>query len=150
MRAPIEKPTIKFPTKPLPTPIGCIPGSDALTQYVDAKAHAKLDTNHDGQLNRDEFNAGLSPIEKIFDGGDAKFDRYDKDNNGYVSKDEYHAGKQADRNSSLQLPPIHMPPPNQAPLPPGILLQGPKPDAPVEFPTNSDPNGPQFHGMKAE
>jgi hypothetical protein len=97
MRAPIEKPTIKFPTKPLPN-LG-----EQLMKAVDNAQHAKLDTNHDGQLNRDEFDAGNSPIVNAL-GGDQKFDRYDKDNDGYVSKDEYHTGKTADRASTMHLP----------------------------------------------
>jgi hypothetical protein len=53
-----------------------------------------LDKDNNDQLNRDEFDAGRSPLAKAVDPG--KFGRYDKDNDGYVSRDEYHAGKQAE------------------------------------------------------
>jgi hypothetical protein len=101
MRAPINKPILTIPPKPLPTPPVNFPGCGQ--DYVQQQAIEKLKNNFefsgldkDGndQLNRDEFDAGRSPLAKAIDPG--KFGRYDKDNDGYVSRDEYHAGKQAE------------------------------------------------------
>lgn len=108
------KPFPKPLPKPLPAPVpgqtpgptGCIPPTPISVPFLDMKRHEQLDTNDDGNLNRDEFNAGLNGLEKFI--GDKKFDGYDKDDNGYVSQDEYVAGKKQDRESRLQLPIINV------------------------------------------
>jgi hypothetical protein len=110
------KPFPKPIPKPLPAPVpmpgehpgptGCIPPQPISLPFLDMKRHQALDENNDGNLNRDEFNAGLNGLEKLV--GDKKFDGYDKDDNGYVSQDEYLEGKKKDRESRLQLPIINV------------------------------------------
>lgn len=101
MRAPINKPILTIPPKPLPVPPVNFPGcgQDHVQQMAIEKlknnlAFSGLDKDNNDQLNRDEFDAGRSPLAKAVDPG--KFGRYDKDNDGYVSRDEYHAGKQSE------------------------------------------------------
>lgn len=78
-------------------PIGCFPHPPIkpdFDKFFDDKAVDAKDANHDGKLNRDEFDKGEGIVEQFT--GD-KFDRYDKDNDGYVTKDEYHEARENER-----------------------------------------------------
>jgi hypothetical protein len=64
-------------------------------KIIDAAKVEKADANKDDKLNADEFKQTQSGLEQFTDRD--KFDRYDSDNDGYVTKDEFHKGAEGDR-----------------------------------------------------
>jgi hypothetical protein len=101
MRAPINKPILTPIPKPLPVPPVNFPGcgQDHVQQMAIEKLKNNLefsgkDQDGNDQLNRDEFD-GASKY--LFKHDPTRFGRFDQDNDGYVSRDEYHAGKQAEK-----------------------------------------------------
>lgn len=76
---PLEPGLIRpFPPRPV----------DPMAQ-ADRAAHAMMDVNADGQLNRDEWVRSGRPEDT--------FDAYDRNGDGAVSADEYVAGRKAER-----------------------------------------------------
>lgn len=86
-------------------------------RVVDEFSFLIRDKNHDGVLEREEFDEGRSMYDKLSDPG--RFDRYDSDGDGVVTRDEFIAGRAADRaeeadSMAAQAPigvnDIHLPP----------------------------------------
>lgn len=111
----------KLPPRPLPTP----PGGDDKPGGLHPHPHPhplppipihpkpkdktfdEKDANHDGKLNADEFNDGRGLIDKIKD--PKKFDRYDTDNDGYVTKKENAIGHLRDAFKDLKKSKVDLP-----------------------------------------
>ena len=113
MARPDPKPFPNLPPKPLPQPLPGPVGPEAPhcppPPPKPGSFEAK-DANHDGKLNADEFNEGRGLIDKLKDPD--KFDRYDADNDGYVTAKENFSGQLHDafgtinKKSGLDLPGI--------------------------------------------
>ena len=103
----------KMPPRPLPQPPvlddKCPPGHHHHPGPINPKEPSfdAKDKNDDGKLNADEFNDGRGVIDKLTDPD--KFDRYDADNDGYVTKQENFSGQIRDsigefKRSKVDLP----------------------------------------------
>lgn len=64
-------------------------------RVIDEFSFLIRDKNHDGVLEREEFDEGRSVYDKNADPD--RFDRYDTDGDGVVTRDEFLAGREADR-----------------------------------------------------
>lgn len=96
MAKPDPKPFPSLPPKPLPQPLPgpFEPGTPHCPTPPKPGSFEAKDQNGDGKLNADEFNEGRSLIDKLKDPD--KFDRYDADNDGYVTQKENFAGQLRD------------------------------------------------------
>lgn len=77
-----------FKPKPLPKPPEQKPPMERKDDF------AKKDANGDDKLNADEFNQDRGLLDKLTD--PKKFDRYDADNDGYVTRGENTLGQVKD------------------------------------------------------
>ena len=84
-------------------------------RVVDEFSFLIRDKNHDGVLERDEFDEGRSVFDKLAD--PERFERYDTDGDGVVTREEFLAGRATDRSSEAE---AQSPAgPNDIPLLPG-------------------------------
>lgn len=123
-----------LPPRPLPTlppvlPDPHSPGCHTPIKPPPSEFDVK-DKNDDGKLNADEFNEGRGLIDKLTD--PKKFDRYDADNDGYVTKKENFSGELRDaimdhKISKVGLPDWKGPKLAGAPKDPGAASD-PKPE----------------------
>ena len=109
MARPDPKPFPNLPPKPLPQPPGGPDAPHCPPPPPKPGSFEAKDANGDGKLNADEFNEGRGLIDKLKDPD--KFDRYDGDNDGYVTKDENAIGQLKDaigsfKKSGMDLPGI--------------------------------------------
>lgn len=68
---------------------------DSYDKVVDEFSFLIRDKNHDGVLEREEFDEGRSEFDILADPN--RFDRYDLDGDGTVTRDEFLQGRAADR-----------------------------------------------------
>ena len=68
---------------------------DSYDKVVDEFSFLIRDKNHDGVLEREEFDEGRSVFDKLSDPD--RFDRYDANGDGVVTRDEFLAGREKDR-----------------------------------------------------
>jgi hypothetical protein len=89
--------------------------SNHTDRVVDEFSFLIRDKNHDGVLERDEFDEGRSVFDRLSD--PERFERYDTDGDGVVTREEFLAGRATDRTLDQdQQSPAG---PNDIPLLPG-------------------------------
>lgn len=123
---PVKPP--KLPPRPLPQPPEH-QGPDCVHPPIKPKppSFEDKDANHDGKLNADEFNEGRGIVDKVLDPD--KFDRYDADNDGYVTQKENFSGQLKDAFGDFKKSKVGLP----------DFKPAPKPEAPAA----PAPGGPQ-------
>jgi hypothetical protein len=88
-------------------------GGESYDKVVDEFSFLIRDKNHDGVLEREEFDEGRSAFDQLSDPN--RFDRYDLDGDGLVTRDEFLQGRAADRDAEA----IHVNPPGANDIPLG-------------------------------
>ena len=71
--------------------------AESYDKVVDEFSFLIRDKNHDGVLERDEFDEGRSVFDKLSDPD--RFERYDANGDGVVTRDEFLSGRAKDRVS---------------------------------------------------
>lgn len=109
VRARTDSPKPQFPTQPLPkpplenAPTGCFGGiipKETLNKLADNIEFNQKDKNHDNSLNSTElYGRPFGELPQV-----EKMQRYDTNHDGQVDRDEYHAGRNAERASRMDLP----------------------------------------------
>ncbi|MDB5096116.1 MAG: hypothetical protein JWM80_537 [Cyanobacteria bacterium RYN_339] len=87
-------------------------GGESYDKVVDEFSFLIRDKNHDGVLEREEFDEGRSAFDKLSD--PERFDRYDLDGDGVVTRDEFLQGRASDRDNETEV--AQPPGPNDIPL----------------------------------
>src|ERR1035437_6926753 len=74
--------------------------SNDTSRVVDEFSFLIRDKNHDGVLERDEFDDGRSHFDKLSDPD--RFDLYDENGDGVITREEFLAGREDDRASEVE------------------------------------------------
>jgi curved DNA-binding protein CbpA len=88
---------------------------ESYDKVVDEFSFLIRDKNHDGVLERAEFDEGRSAFDQLSDPD--RFDRYDLDGDGVVTREEFLKGRAADRD--VEAAGAHPLGANDIPLAPG-------------------------------
>lgn len=80
---------------PPPVPASAAFGDADAERATDEFSFLARDVNYDGVLSEDEFDEGRSLFDKLAD--PERFQRYDKDGDGSVTREEFLAGVERDR-----------------------------------------------------
>jgi hypothetical protein len=89
------------PELPSPAPAPAPPlDDDSAAKAVDEFSFLAKDVNYDGVLSEDEFDEGRSLFDKLADPD--RFQRYDVNGDGSVTREEFLAGVERDRLKQIE------------------------------------------------